>query len=83
MQAILPSSAETAFCCTSMSRMSTASWRKPWRPETVLREPADQFYGDRAAIIVDPSGHHWSLNTHIRDVSPEEMAVALEAMAAE
>ena len=50
---------------------------------TVLREPADQFYGDRAAIIVDPFGHHWSLNTHVRDVSPEEMAAALEAMAAE
>lgn len=50
---------------------------------TVLREPADQFYGDRAAIIVDPFGHHWSLHTHIRDVSQEEMAAALEAMAAE
>lgn len=49
---------------------------------TVLREPADQFYGDRAAIIVDPFGHHWSLHTHIRDVSPEEMTAAMEAMGA-
>ena len=49
---------------------------------TVLREPADQFYGDRAAVIVDPFGHQWSLHTHIRDVSPEEMAAAMAEMAA-
>jgi PhnB protein len=49
---------------------------------TVLREPADQFYGDRSAVIVDPFGHQWSLHTHIRDVSPEEMAAAIEDMGA-
>lgn len=48
---------------------------------TLLREPADQFYGDRAARIADPFGHQWSLHTHIRDVSPEEMAEAAKAMA--
>ncbi|MGQ0743830.1 MAG: VOC family protein [Acidimicrobiales bacterium] len=45
---------------------------------TVLRAPADQFYGDRSAIVADPWGHHWSLHTHIRDVSVEEMAQAME-----
>lgn len=40
---------------------------------TVLRAPEDQFYGDRAALVADPFGHHWSLHTHIRDVTPEEM----------
>jgi PhnB protein len=39
-----------------------------------LREPADQFYGDRAGQFEDPFGHHWSVATHIEDVSPEEMA---------
>ena len=48
---------------------------------TQVREPADQFYGDRAAVIADPFGHQWSLHTHIRDVSPEEMAKAAAAMA--
>jgi PhnB protein len=48
---------------------------------TVLREPTDQFYGDRAAVIVDPFGHQWSLHTHIRDVSPDEMAAAMADMA--
>lgn len=44
---------------------------------TVLRAPEDQFYGDRAAVVADPWGHQWSLHTHIRDVSPEEMAEAV------
>jgi PhnB protein len=37
------------------------------------REPADQFYGDRMAGVVDPFGFKWWLATHIRDVSMEEM----------
>ncbi|MBW3548411.1 MAG: VOC family protein [Actinobacteria bacterium] len=41
---------------------------------TVLRAPEDQFYGDHAAVVADPWGHQWSLHTHLRDVSPEEMA---------
>ncbi len=48
---------------------------------TLLREPEDQFYGDRAAVIADPFGHHWSLHTHVRDVSAEEMAAAVAEMA--
>ena len=50
---------------------------------TAMREPADQFYGDRAALVVDPFGHHWSLHTHTRDVSPEEMDAAMAEMAVE
>jgi PhnB protein len=37
------------------------------------REPADQFYGDRMAGVLDPFGYKWHLGTHIRDVSKEEM----------
>jgi len=47
---------------------------------TVLRAPEDQFYGDRAAVVTDPYGHQWSLHTHIRDVSPEEMEEAMKQM---
>jgi PhnB protein len=39
----------------------------------VLRQPADQFYGDRMATLEDPYGHSWSFATHIADVSPDEM----------
>ena len=38
-----------------------------------LREPADQFYGDRSAGIEDPFGFQWWIGTHIRDVSMEEL----------
>lgn len=40
---------------------------------TSLREPADQFYGDRSAQFLDPFGHRWNVMTHIEDVSAEEM----------
>ncbi|MDP9401969.1 MAG: VOC family protein [Actinomycetota bacterium] len=47
---------------------------------TVLRAPEDQFYGDRAAVVADPWGHQWSLHTHLRDMSPEEMERAMSQM---
>lgn len=37
------------------------------------REPADQFYGDRNAGVQDEFGNLWWIQTHIEDVSPEEM----------
>jgi PhnB protein len=39
----------------------------------ILREPADQFYGDRTYAAEDLEGHQWSFGQHVRDVSPEEM----------
>ena len=38
------------------------------------REPADQFYGDRSAGIRDRFGNEWWLATHVKDLTPEEMA---------
>jgi uncharacterized glyoxalase superfamily protein PhnB len=46
---------------------------------TSLMEPADQFYGDRNAGVVDPCGNHWWIATHKEDVSPEEMQKRTEA----
>ncbi len=37
-----------------------------------LREPADQFYGDRSGGITDPSGNQWWIATHKEDMAPEE-----------
>jgi PhnB protein len=45
--------------------------------------PADMFWGDRYAKVVDPFGHDWSLSTHKEDVSPEEMKKRGQAMFAE
>lgn len=38
----------------------------------------DMFWGDRYGTLEDPFGHHWSIATHIRDVSPEEMQQAMQ-----
>ena len=40
---------------------------------TSLREPADQFYGDRMAGVEDPAGNPWWIATHVEDMTPEEM----------
>jgi len=39
-----------------------------------LREPSDQFYGDRTGGVQDPFGNQWWMATHKEDVSAEEMA---------
>jgi len=41
---------------------------------------ADQFWGDRYGKLEDPFGHHWSVATHIRDVTPDEMRKAMQQM---
>jgi uncharacterized glyoxalase superfamily protein PhnB len=45
----------------------------------VQRPVEEQFYGSRLGTIVDPFGVRWMVATHVRDVSPEEMAKAAEA----
>ena len=39
----------------------------------VVRPVKDQFYGDRSGTVADPSGHIWTIATHVEDVPPEEM----------
>ncbi|MBX7223931.1 MAG: VOC family protein [Blastocatellia bacterium] len=46
---------------------------------TVKMPVTDMFWGDRYGMVVDPSGHNWSLATHTRDVSFEEMKQAMAA----
>jgi PhnB protein len=33
----------------------------------------DQFWGDRYGMITDPFGHKWSIATHVKDMSQDEM----------
>lgn len=40
----------------------------------------EQFWGDRYGQMTDPFGHHWSVGTHVRDVSEREMAEAVRRM---
>lgn len=46
----------------------------------LVMAPADQFYGHRAAKLIDPFGHEWSLGQEIEKVAPEEMQRRYDAM---
>jgi PhnB protein len=42
----------------------------------------DAFWGDRTGQFIDPFGHRWAIDQHIRDVPPDEVAqLAAEAFA--
>ena len=47
----------------------------------VVKPVADQFYGDRSGLLMDPFGHKWSFATHVEDVSPAEMKKRMAAFA--
>jgi len=47
---------------------------------TSLKEPTDEFFGDRNAHLKDPSGHVWFLSARIEEVSPAEMQRRFDAM---
>ena len=46
---------------------------------TALYPVRDQFYGDRCGYLKDPFGHLWSIATHKKDLSPDELRKAGEA----
>ena len=45
--------------------------------------PVHEEYGWRVGRLVDPFGHHWSVATHVREVSMEEAQQAMKKMAAQ
>ena len=45
-----------------------------------LKEPADQFYGERSASVKDALGNVWHIATHTEDVTAEEMERRVAAM---
>jgi PhnB protein len=44
--------------------------------------PADMFWGDRFSSVLDPSGHSWSIASHVKDVTPDEVHAAALKMGA-
>jgi PhnB protein len=50
---------------------------------TELNPVKDQFYGDRSGYLRDPFGHLWSIATHKKDLSPDELRKAGETFFAE
>jgi PhnB protein len=46
---------------------------------TIAMPVQDMFWGDRYGVLQDPFGHNWSVATHVRDLSPEEIQQAAQA----
>lgn len=53
--------------------VDAAYWRALVAGAASLREPEDQFYGDRTAGVEDAFGNQWWLATRVEDVSAEEI----------
>ena len=57
-----------------------AAWHRAVNAGATVTMPLeDQFWGDRFGQLTDPFGHRWSLATHLRDVTPEEIEAAMNA----
>lgn len=48
---------------------------------TLIMPVADAFWGDRYGQIEDPFGHRWSIATHVRDMTLDEIKAAMPIMA--
>ena len=56
-----------------------AAWERAVKAGAKPERPVkDEFWGDRMGTVIDPFGHKWSLGTHVRDVSPDEMRDAMK-----
>ncbi len=42
----------------------------------------DMFWGDRTGLLTDRFGNRWTIATHVRDVSEQEMQEAVKKMSA-
>lgn len=49
---------------------------------TATMPVADMFWGDRFGALVDPFGHSWTIATHVRDMTPEEIKAAMQSCGA-
>jgi PhnB protein len=58
-----------------------AVWQRALDQGATEFEPLhDAFWGERTGQFIDPFGHRWAVDQHIRDVPPEEVArLAAEA----
>lgn len=41
-----------------------------------LMPPGDMFWGDRMAHVADPFNQTWTLATHVKDLTPEQLKAA-------
>lgn len=70
----------TAGLCLYVEDADAAFDRAVKAGAIVNRPMKTQFYGDRSGTVTDPDGYHWTVMTHVEDVSPEEMMRRIQAM---
>ena len=59
-----------------------SAWERAVKAGAKPQQPVkDEFWGDRMGTVIDPFGHKWTLGTHVRDVSPDEMREAMQEWA--
>ncbi|MCA9293724.1 MAG: VOC family protein [Phycisphaerales bacterium] len=71
-------------CTISFYVEDTDAWvdRAAKAGAEVTMPAADMFWGDRYGTVRDPFGHDWAFATHIKDMTPDDMAKAMQEMCA-
>jgi len=46
----------------------------------LLMPVEDMFWGDRCGTVADPFGHKWTIATHVKDLTPDEISVRAQAL---
>lgn len=64
----------------SVENADTFAERASQAGAVVIMPVTEMFWGDRYGVLEDPFGHRWSVGTHVRDVSVEELQSAAKAM---
>jgi uncharacterized glyoxalase superfamily protein PhnB len=55
-----------------------AVWERALAAGATAQMPiADAFWGDRYGQVVDPFGHQWSIATHQRELTPQQIEEAM------
>ena len=56
------------------------AWQRAVQAGAKVKMPiADMFWGDRYGIVSDPFGHDWSIATHTKDLTPDQIMTAMKA----
>jgi uncharacterized glyoxalase superfamily protein PhnB len=57
-----------------------AVWQRAIDAGATVEMPLeDAFWGDRYGQVVDPFGHRWSIATHQRDMTPQQIEEAMRS----
>lgn len=58
-----------------------AAWATAMAAGAVEYQPVhDAFWGERTGQLLDPFGHRWALNQHLRDVPADELQRQVDAL---